>query len=157
MILAGDIGGTKTLIGLFEPRRGRPVQVQTASFPTTSFPGLPEILETFFDGGVVRSAITVAAFGVAGPVINQTAEMTNVEWRVSADELKQDFAFPHVRLLNDLEATAYAVPVLDGDELTPLQPGHRQPGGNMSVVAAGTGLGGALLHRVHDRYVPVPS
>jgi glucokinase len=157
MILAGDIGGTKTLIGLFEPRDQRPRPVHVESFPTTEFPGLPEIIDAFFAGRSEPPHLAFAAFGVAGPVINQTAQMTNVAWRVDADELAQRFGFRDVRLLNDLEAMAYSVPVLDGDELTPLQTGVRRHEGNIALVAAGTGLGGALLHRVQGRYVPVAS
>ena len=157
MILAGDIGGTKTLIGLFEPRDLRPIPVHIESFPTTDYAGLPAIIEAFYTTRPTRPPITVAAFGVAGPVINQSAQMTNVEWRVDADELARTFAFPHVRLLNDLEAMAYAVPVLEGAELTSLQTGARRADGNIAVVAAGTGLGGALLHRLGQRYLPVAS
>lgn len=157
MILAGDIGGTKTLIGLFAPDADRPQPVDVQSFPTTEYAGLPDIIEAFFAIRPARPHVAVAAFGVAGPVIDQTAQMTNVEWRVDSAELVARFQFPHVRLLNDLEAMAYAVPVLDGDELTPLQAGARQRDGNIGLVAAGTGLGGALLHRVGSRYIPVAS
>jgi glucokinase len=157
MILAGDIGGTKTLIGLFEPHPARPVLVASESFPTTSFPGLSEIVDVFFARHGTVPHIRGAAFGVAGPVIGQTAQMTNVAWSVDAAQLDTRFRFGDVRLLNDLEAMAYAVPVLDGDELTPLQPGMRRPEGNMGIVAAGTGLGGALLHRYGARYMPVAS
>jgi glucokinase len=155
MILAGDIGGTKTLIGLFEPHGHRPVPVSVTSYPTTDFAGLPAIVDAFYATHAARPR--VAAFGVAGPVINQTAEMTNVPWRVDAAELGRAFGYAHVRLLNDLEAMAYSVPVLDGDELATLQSGTRRHDGNISVIAAGTGLGGALLHRLADGYIPVAS
>jgi glucokinase len=157
MILAGDIGGTKTLIGLFEARQPRPRPVHVESFATTSYANLPAIIEEFLAARRPPAPIAAAAVGVAGPVINQTAQMTNVEWGVDADELVRRFAFPHVRLLNDLEAMAYAVPVLEGDELAPLQKGVRRNEGNIGLVAAGTGLGGALLHRVGERYLPVAS
>ena len=157
MILAGDIGGTKTLIGLFEPRHERPVPVHVESFPTTSYSGLPEIIDKFFTTHPQHTRISVAAFGVAGPVINQTAEMTNVAWRVDADELTTRFGYEHVRLLNDLEAMAYSVPVLEGDEITTLQGGIRRNEGNIALIAAGTGLGGALLHRLGGQYIPVAS
>jgi glucokinase len=157
MILAGDIGGTKTLIGLFEPRDDRPAPLDVQSFPTTEFPGLPQIIDAFYTTQRVRPRVTAAAFGVAGPVINQTAQMTNVVWRVDAAQLAEAFAFRDVRLLNDLEAMAYSVPVLEGDELKTLQTGTKRIDGNIVVVAAGTGLGGSLLHRVGDRYLPVAS
>lgn len=156
MILAADIGGTKTLIGLFESRSNRPVPISVQSFPTTAFSGLPAIVDAFFDA-TRRPFISAAAFGVAGPVINQTAQMTNVEWRVDAGELAKAFALENMVLLNDLEAMAYAVPVLEGDELRTLQQGAPREGGNLGIVAAGTGLGGSLLHWMNDRYVPVAS
>jgi glucokinase len=157
VILAGDIGGTKTLIGLFEPHAERPRAIATESFQTTAFAGLPEIIDAFFARQASMPRITAAAFGVAGPVLGQTANMTNVEWHVDAAQLVTRFAFPRAQLLNDLEAMAYAVPVLEGDELTPLQRGVRRRDGNMGVVAAGTGLGGSLLHRIGERHVPVAS
>ena len=157
MILAGDIGGTKTLIGLFEPRDSRPVPVEVRSFPTTDFPGLPQIIDAFFAETPRRPHISAAAFGIAGPVINQTAQMTNVEWGVNAAELAQGFAFAQVTLLNDLQAMAYSVPVLDGDELHTLQRGTRRLDGNMGIIAAGTGLGGSLLHHLADRHIPMAS
>jgi glucokinase len=76
---------------------------------------------------------------------------------VSADEVERRFALTNVRLLNDLEAMAHAVPVLGGDELRTLQTGVRRQDGNIAVIAAGTGLGGAVLHRMGGRYVPVAS
>ena len=157
MILAGDIGGTKTLIGLFEPRDSRPVPVDVQSFPTTEFPGLLDIINAFFADTAQRPSISAAAFGVAGPVINQTAQMTNVEWCVDAVQVAEGFDLPQVTLLNDLQAMAYSVPVLDGDELHPLQRGTKRLDGNMGIIAAGTGLGGSLLHRLSDRRVPMAS
>lgn len=157
MILAGDIGGTKTRIGLFAPRGERPTLVDAQSFPTTAHAGLPEIIERFLANRAERPNIAVAAFGVAGPVINQTAQMTNVAWRVDADELAAALGSARVRLLNDLEAMAYSVPVLAGSEITTLQRGVRRDTGNIGLIAAGTGLGGALLHRLRERYVPVAS
>jgi glucokinase len=157
MILAGDIGGTKTLVGLFEPRDSRPLPVRAQSFATTAFPGLPDIIDAFFADTPQRPHVTAAAFGVAGPVLNQMAQMTNVEWSVDAVELARRMALPQVTLLNDLQAMAYSVPVLDGDELHTLQRGTRRMDGNMGIMAAGTGLGGSLLHHLGDRHIPMAS
>jgi glucokinase len=157
MLLAGDIGGTKTLIGLFAPAAGRPTPVAVRSFPTTAFAGLPDIIDAFFASEARHSTVTAAAFGVAGPVINQSAEMTNVAWHVDAGEVARRLGLPDVVLLNDLEAMATAVPVLAGDELRTLQAGVRRLDGNIVVIAAGTGLGGALLPHLAGRYVPVAS
>jgi glucokinase len=157
MILAGDIGGTKTLIGLFEFDKRRPVAVDVRSFPTTDYPALPAIIDAFYLTRRSRPVVTAAAFGVAGPVINQHAQMTNVTWSVDAAELVASFGFPNVRLLNDLEAMAYSVPALEAHELKTLQPGRPNREGNMGVVAAGTGLGGAVLHYNSGRYLPLAS
>lgn len=157
MILAGDIGGTKTLIGLFEPAERRPVPIDIQAFPTPQYSALTTIIEAFYAGQRTRPAVNAAAFGVAGPVINQSATMTNVAWRVDAAELAGTFGFPRIRLLNDLEAMAYSVPVLAGTELHTLQAGVPLATSNMGIIAAGTGLGAALLHYVGHRHVPVPS
>ncbi len=157
MILAGDVGGTKTLIGLFDSHRPRPGRVAMRTLPTTQFSGLPAIIETFYQEHGARPQVTSAAFGVAGPVIDQNAEMTNVPWRVDARELGSAFGFPRVRLLNDLEAMAHGLPVLNPDELKPMQTGTPRPDGNLALIAAGTGLGEAVLHWVDGRYIPVAS
>jgi glucokinase len=157
MILAGDIGGTKTLIGLFAAGARRPTPVAVRTFPTTAYPGLPAIIEEFRAAHPDLRDIDAAVFGVAGPIINQSAEMTNVDWRVDGAELVRVLGVRHVRLLNDLEAMAYGILVLEPDELSTLQTGHNREDGNLALIAAGTGLGEALLHRVADRYLPVAS
>jgi glucokinase len=91
---------------------------------------------------------------VAGAVTNQVARLTNVPWLVDAADVRQAMGFKRVRLINDLEALAYAVPVLDAHELSVLQHGVALPGGNAAVIAAGTGLGEAFLHNVDGRFVP---
>lgn len=157
MILAADIGGTKTLIGLFafDPRRPTPVDVR--SYPTTDYPGLAAIIEEFYGAQSHRPTVTAAAFGVAGPVIDQTAEMTNVTWRVDGRELSREFGFANFRLLNDLEAMAYSVPMLYDSERETLQRGRQSRVGNMAIIAAGTGLGGSILHLHDGRYLPLAS
>ena len=157
MILAGDIGGTKTLLGLFRPDGPRPARVSYTAYPTLDYPGLPAIIDEFLATQDSSALIQHATFGVAGPVIDQAAEMTNVPWRVDAAELAARYNFRHVRLLNDLEAMAYSVPVLSPSELQQLQAGEPGAQGNIALVAAGTGLGTSLLHWVDGRYVPLPS
>lgn len=157
MILAGDIGGTKTLIGLFDPSTLRPTPIDVREFTTTTYPGLPAIIDEFLASQPKRSPITAAVFGVAGPIINQSAEMTNVDWHVNGGELVHTLGIRNVRLLNDLEAMAHGVPVLESGELSSLQVGEPGLDGNIAVIAAGTGLGEAILHCVEGRYVPVPS
>ena len=158
MLLAADVGGTKTLLGLFEPAPARPRPLAVLSYPTIEFPSFIAIIETFFaDAGVSTSAISAAAAGVAGPVVEHTAELTNIGWSISAAELVTHLRTPRVRLLNDLEATATSIEALDAHELETLQPGVMDPDGNAAVIAAGTGLGSAFLHRANGRLSPIPS
>ena len=158
MILAGDIGGTKTHLGLFDsvPARPRPIAVRTYS--TLDYPDLPSMIAAFLDGDDTRHAsISTATFGVAGPVIGESAELTNVPWQVHAPEVASRFGMARVRLLNDLQAMAYSIPVLREGEVHVLQEGEALRGGNIALIAAGTGLGEALLHNVDGRFVPSPS
>lgn len=158
MILAGDIGGTKTHLGLFDsvPARPRPIAVRT--FSTLDYPDLPSMIAEFLDGDDTRHAsISTATFGVAGPVIGESAELTNVPWQVHASQVATRFRLSRVRLLNDLQAMAYSIPVLREAEVHVLQEGEALRGGNIALIAAGTGLGEALLHNVDGRFVPSPS
>jgi glucokinase len=158
MILAGDIGGTKTQLGLFDsvPARPRPIAVRT--FNTLDYSDLPSMIAAFLDGDDARNAsISTATFGVAGPVIGESAELTNVPWQVHASQVAARFGMTRVRLLNDLQAMAYSIPVLREGEVHVLQEGEALRGGNIALIAAGTGLGEALLHSVDGRFVPSPS
>ncbi len=157
MILAGDVGGTKTHIGIFEPAPRRPVAIDVRAFTTADFNGLPAIVEVFYTSRPAIPSIDVACFGVAGPVIDQSARMTNVPWLVTTSGVVEAFGLQNVHLLNDLEAMAYAVPVLEPDELHVLQRGTRHPTGNAVLIAAGTGLGESILHGIDGRFRPLPS
>ena len=158
MLLAGDLGGTKTLLGLFDrtPARPRPLAVQ--SFATLEYPDLPSIVAAFLSLPDTRGiAVDRACFGVAGPVIDDTAQLTNVPWKVDGRQVAANFSIAHVRLLNDLQAMAYSVPVLRDEETHVLQAGEPLVGGNVALIAAGTGLGEALLHNIDGRLVPSAS
>lgn len=156
MMIAGDVGGTKTLLGLFEPSARRPIARATRSYETTSFSSFIEILDEFVRE--MRSGpIRAAAFGVAGPVVHDNAKLTNIGWNVSAADIRTRLDTPHVRLLNDLEATARSIEILSHDEVFVLQQGIENAEAGAAVIAAGTGLGQAYLHRRNGRLVPAPS
>lgn len=159
MLLAGDLGGTKTLLGLFrQTGTARPEMVVTHEFATLDFPSGADILATFLQKvHVDADAIDAACFGLPGPVIDQRVQLTNVDWAVDARELQAKLKLKHVHLLNDLEAMAHVVPVLRDDELLVLQNGRRNPNGNGALLAAGTGLGQALLVNVNGAWRPSPS
>jgi len=124
MLLAGDIGGTKTLLGLFEAAVPRPRPITHRSFVTLDYDDLPSIITEFTrDLTLTNGAIEGACFGVAGPVINDTAELTNVPWKVDARHIAERFGVRRVALLNDLQSLAYGLTVLDSAELCVLQDG----------------------------------
>jgi glucokinase len=158
MLLAGDIGGTKTLLGLFEPATPRPRPIAVHEFGTLDFPDLSSMIAEFLKEESIKGRrADRACFGVAGPVLDGAADLTNVPWRVDAREVTRAFDLRRVALLNDLQAMATSVPVLAEDELHVLQQGEAVKGGNIALIAAGTGLGEALLHQVDGRFVPSPS
>jgi glucokinase len=156
MILAGDVGGTKTLLGLFASEPARPAQRHLFRYSTTAFSSFGDLLDAFARdlGGLPR--LDAIALGVAGPVVGRVARLTNHTWAVDADEIAARHGAP-VALLNDLEAMAYSLEVLTPDEQVVLHAGQPQPDGHAALVAAGTGLGEAALHRVGGRLVPAPS
>ncbi len=158
LLLAGDIGGTSTRLGLFAPEPDRPRALVRQGFATLAFDGLTPMVAAFLrDAGETGRNIDVACFGVAGPVVGRSAQLSNAPWSVSADRLAADLHLARVAVINDLVALAHAVGVLQGDELLVLQRGTPAPDGNRALIAAGTGLGEALLHRIDDRFVPAAS
>lgn len=158
MLLAGDLGGTKTLLGLFTPAVGRPTPLDVREYTTRDFPGLSAMVSAFLGATGTRPAdVQAACIGVAGPILKQAAHVTNVPWVVDARELTSSTGVPRVWLLNDVEAMAHAVPTLRPDERHVLQVGQVDPEGNACLLAAGTGLGQAILMRQDGRLVPAPS
>ena len=150
MLLAGDIGGTKTSLGVFSLEAGPRVPLAEATFPSTDYPSLEAIVHEFLTQTDLR--VHKASFGVAGPVVAGHAAITNLPWTVDEGELREALNLSSVRLLNDLEAIAHAVPLLEPTDLHTLNEGWRVPGGAIAVVAPGTGLGEAFLAWDGSRY-----
>jgi glucokinase len=158
MLLAGDVGGTKTLLGLFSPAAERPTAIEVGDFVTLDYDGLDGIIREFLGAWKVEPrTIAATVIGVAGAVTDQVARLTNVPWLVNIDAIATSMGLRSPLLINDLEALAFAVPVLQPDELAVLQKGIAVPGGNAAVIAAGTGLGISMLHEVEGRRVPMAS
>jgi glucokinase len=158
MLLAGDVGGTKTLLGLFTARPDRPSAIDVGEFTTLDHSGLEPMIESFLESRDVEPRhIEAASFGVAGAVTDQVARLTNVPWLVEGESIKERLGFRRSYVLNDLEAMAYGVTVLEPDELSMLQRGVPHPKGNAAVIAAGTGLGEAMLLNVNGQFIPGPS
>ncbi|MEW6299546.1 MAG: glucokinase [Thermodesulfobacteriota bacterium] len=151
-VIAGDIGGTKTSLAVYavaQPRRL--ALVREAAFPSRQYGGLEEVVREFLGAGA--ETISAGVFGVAGPVQDGVVITTNLPWRVEAARLAQVMRGARVRLLNDLEATAYGALFLPPEEIHTLNAGKPRRG-NCAVIAAGTGLGQAFLFWDGARYWP---
>jgi glucokinase len=157
MLLAGDVGGTKTLLGVFERDERRPRPILIREYSTRGYPSFARILDALIAELGEPPSIEAASVGVAGPVVARMARLTNVPWEVSAAEMAARLDTPRTSLINDLEAMAMSVEVLTAEELLALQEGRPDPKGNAVIIAAGTGLGEAYLHRIGSRATPVPS
>ena len=154
-LLAADVGGTKTVCGLYGTGDRRPDPLAVERFGTLDYDSLEALLAAFLERRAPGATVDAAVLGVAGPVRDGVSDLTNVPWRVAAAAIAERFAIPAVRLLNDLEAMGHVVSVLADDEVTTLQPGQPAADGNAALIAPGTGLGETLLHRVDGRLVPV--
>jgi glucokinase len=155
MILAGDVGGTKTRLAFFqlEEKQFKPVVKET--FPSQDHKSLDEIVRKFATGH--KLSVEQACFGVAGPVRNGRSETPNLAWVVDAQELALALGLKKVELINDLEANAYGIAVLEPKDVVHLNEGAPDARGNEALIAAGTGLGEAGLHWEGDRHQPFPS
>jgi glucokinase len=155
MLLAGDIGGTKTLLALYTPATGARQPIAEAEFHSASYPGLDVMAREFLAS--VKGTADSACFDVAGPVIGGRARLTNLPWDVDEASLRQALGLQRVVLLNDLKAIAYAVPHLEPADLHLINVGKPEPNGPIAVVAPGTGLGEAFLVWSGNAYIACSS
>lgn len=155
MLIAGDIGGTKTLLALFAPDTGSRDPVSKAEFRSADYPGLAPMVREFL-AQVGRTA-DCGCFDVAGPVVDGQARLTNLPWTLDEKTLRRDLGLRSVTLLNDLAAVAVSIPHLQPDELHTINPGRSEAHGAIAVVAPGTGLGEAFLIWSGAKYVACPS
>lgn len=152
MILAGDIGGTKTNLGLFEEQSGKLARVAEKRYPSREHKGLEEIVADFVS--VTGAKAAAASFGIAGPVVNNRVHTGNLPWFVDGAVMAKQLGLERVRLLNDLEAAAFGVGVVEPRDLEALNPGVAAPEAPQAVIAAGTGLGEAILFWDGAKHVP---
>ena len=153
MVLAGDVGGTKTRLGLFRVTRRHFRRIFEKTFPSRDYLGLEEILRDFMKE---QKEIGAACFGVAGPVIEGKVIATNLPWRLDRQSLQKNLSLEKVELINDLVANAYGIAVLKKNDFEVLNPGKIMEG-NAGLLAAGTGLGQAILFWNGSRHLPSPS
>jgi glucokinase len=150
MILAGDIGGTKTVLALLSKNAdGTLTCHDEQTFASQDYPDFNDILTVFLPP---HATISAACFGVAGPVVNQRCQTTNLPWLLEAAALQKTLGAGRVMLLNDLEAMALGMLSLPAEELVELNPNAQAQTGNIAVIAAGTGLGEAILYWDGNRH-----
>jgi glucokinase len=156
LVLAGDIGATKTNLGIFLKGKRRPVSRAIETYPSSESSSIEDIIKIFLKSHPLP--ITGVCLGVAGPVQNGRCKTTNLPWEIDENRIKNRFGFRYVRLMNDLAATAHIIPYLRRDELLVLNRTKIRAGRNIALIAPGTGLGEALLVlNKKGEYISVPS
>jgi glucokinase len=156
MILAGDIGGTKTNLALYEYNDGKlKLQVQH-QFVSQKYQSFSDVIQEFISSYNIKS-IEAVCLGIAGPIINGVCKTTNLPWIIDSKELQKVCNTSKVKLLNDLEATAYGMLYLNEDEFIDVNPNGKKTDANRAVIAAGTGLGEAILFFDGANYYPIGS
>lgn len=158
--LAGDIGGTKTLLQLLQTNdRESPTLLHSASFPSQHYPDLGPLVRAFWQqtqsslgNGTNLPHPTVACFAIAGPVVDNTCELTNLAWHLNGDRLEKELNLAKVSLINDFAAVGYGILGLTSTDLHYLQTGRFNPQAPKAVIGAGTGLGQGFLIPQGDSY-----
>jgi glucokinase len=153
MILAGDVGGTKVHLALYDFTDGKLKYARDKQFPSKDYAGLEEIVREF----LVAEKVTAACFGVPGPVREGRLRLTNLPWTLDSRELAQDLKIDYVFLINDLQANGYGIAELGADQVYTLSEGDASQMGNQALISAGTGLGEAFLIWDGRDHVPYPS
>ena len=154
MILAGDVGGTKTNLALYTPSGNGLRRLNARTFKSRDHASLEKIIEAFLaDAGKV----SLACIGVAGPVSKGKCRLTNLDWSVSRESVRRACGAEYAYLINDIQALAFAVPYLPRNKFACLQKGEPDPEGNMAVGAVGTGFGHGALLRGKDGHIPMSS
>ena len=156
MILAGDVGGTKTNLALFKVVGGLPgAPIGPELLPSADYPSLGALVGEY----LLRhpDPVEAACFGVAGAVVDGRVRVTNLPWTVDSEPLARKLGLSRVHLINDLVATGYGIAALRPGELELIQKGEPARDANAGLLAAGTGLGESILVRVGKDFLPIPS
>ncbi len=153
MILAGDVGGTKVNLALYDFVDGKLRHARDKQYMARQYSGLEEIVKEFLGA----EKVTAACFGVPGPVRDGRLRLTNLPWTLDSRELAAGLAIKHVFLINDLEANGYGVAELSADQIYTLSEGDARQMGNRALIAAGTGLSEGYLVWDGHHHLPYPS
>ncbi|MEE3233868.1 MAG: glucokinase [Candidatus Latescibacterota bacterium] len=155
IIFAGDVGGTKSYLGLFKTALEGPELLSQTRYETRSFPDIVQLLQAFLsENDLLPERIVL---GVPGPVRQLPVKAVNLPWLIDPDQIKNQLGIPTINLLNDLEATSYGTQALTGKDLCTLNDGTVDREGNVAVIAAGTGLGEGGLAWSGNHYTAIAS
>lgn len=157
MILAGDVGGTKVDLALYDFSAGRLQLREEQRYPAPKYSGLEDVVREFIAAHAPGKTIVAASFGVPGPVRAGRLRLTNLPWELDSHKLALDLKINHVFLINDLEANGYGIPELSADQIYTLSEGDHAATGNCALVSAGTGLGEAILVWNGKSHAPMAS
>jgi glucokinase len=160
MILAGDVGGTKVHLALYNFAGGRLAAVRDHKFPAHEYATLDDVVKAFLaQAGDAKEEVVAACFGCPGPVRDGRLKLTNLPWTLDARLLQTSLGIEHIFLINDLEANGYGIPELAPESIFTLQAGDPSSVGHRGLMSAGTGLGEALLiwDAKTQRHTPLPS
>ena len=162
MILAGDVGGTKCNLAVYSFSGAKPEPCFENSYPSEDFSGLEGVISSFLDeikkvSPHKNKEISAACIGIAGPIVNQRVDTTNLPWVITADGLRDVLGISQVLLINDLEATGYGILNLDESNFVDLNRGKADNSGQAALIAAGTGLGETIFARRDGQLYPLPS
>lgn len=157
LLLAGDIGGTKTILRLVEqPATGLMYNLDEAIYPSRDFPDLVPIVQKFLTAAAEHLGYVPqpekACFAIAGPIVNNSVKLTNLVWFLDTERLQEELGIPKISLINDFVAVGYGILGLTESDLHTLQIGKFQPDSPIAVIGAGTGLGQAFLTPSDDSY-----
>ena len=158
MILAGDIGGTKVHLALYQFENGRLASTRDHKYPAHEFSSIDDIVNDFFkDDASSRKDVQAACFGCPGPVRNGHLKLTNLPWTLDSRDMQKSLSIDHIFLINDLEANGYGIPELAPNAIYTLHQADPKTVGHRGLVSAGTGLGEALLIWDGHHHTPIPS
>jgi glucokinase len=157
LILAGDVGGTKVALALYDFQSGALHHSAEKRYAAKEYAGLEDIVKAFLAEQRQEGKISAACFGVPGPVRHGVLRLTNLPWTLDSRKLSLDLGIDHVFLINDLEANGYGIPELKAEQIFTLSAGDPSAAGNRALISAGTGLGEAFMIWNGKRHIPMAS
>lgn len=155
-VLAGDVGGTKTNVALYEATADGVKELKNERYPSSDYTSCIDIIKQFLTAHQLAAPDRIC-LGVAGPVLNGKVDLTNLNWLLDSKELSAATGVQAVSLINDLEATAYGLPLLAADDFITIHAGDETMKGNAAIIAPGTGLGEAGLYFNGEYHFPFPT